>query len=335
MGALPVVSRAGVSEAVVSDFYRAFEDRHRGSRTLIKARLGVYLPFVNALASVHSNLPVLDLGCGRGEWLELLQENNISAQGVDLDEGMLAACRERGFSVCNADAIAHLKAQADQSFLVVSGFHLAEHLPFALLQELLAQAQRVLMPGGLLILETPNPENLVVGTASFYLDPTHQRPLPWQLLSFMAEYQGYCHVKLLRLQEDTHLVKNGPQCLFDVLSGVSPDYAIVAQKTLSSEPHPALERVLATEVGLSLDALASRYDLHIQETIQGALSPLLLAIDAAQHTANHAQTLAQHNAERAEQLAATLSAVYASQSWRLTRPLRWLARQLRTRFKQP
>ena len=328
MGALPVAEPVGASEAVIPDFYRAFEDRHRGSRELIKTRLGVYLPFVVSLAGVHPNLSVLDLGCGRGEWLELLQENNISAQGVDLDDNMLSACRERGFNVCNTDALAHLKTQSDQSLLAVTGFHLAEHLPFALLQELLAQAQRVLMPSGLLILETPNPENLVVGTASFYLDPTHEHPLPWQLLTFMAEHQGFARIKLMRLQEEAHLVETGPQCLYDVLAGVSPDYAIVAQKSTSFNHPQALDQAFAAQIGLSLTTLANRYDLHLKQAWQETTQPLLLAIEAAQRTANDALTQAQHNAERAEQLANTLNIVYSSKSWRLTRPLRWLAQLL-------
>ena len=75
-----------------SDFYRAFEDRYRGSRDLIKSRLRVYLPFVEPLKALYSDCIAVDLGCGRGEWLELLKEKGIGAHGVDLDDGMLSAC---------------------------------------------------------------------------------------------------------------------------------------------------------------------------------------------------------------------------------------------------
>lgn len=349
-------------------FYRAFEDKHRGTRELIKARLRVYLPFVRPLAAAHPELPVLDLGCGRGEWLELLLENNIAAHGVDLDQGMLAACSERGLSASSADAIEHLSALADHSQLAVTGFHLAEHLPFAVLQTLLAQARRVLVPGGLLILETPNPENLVVGTASFYIDPTHLRPLPSQLLSFLAEYQGFDHVKLLRLQQEAHLAENGPASLYDVLANVSPDYAIVAQAALHGDggqvkqrAHTeALQQAFAPEYGLSLYTLASRYDEHLhqqlatlhqqQAHLQQQLAALhqqqarlqqqqadlrdqnqaqLQATHAAQRQTEEALAVAHHSAARADEFAAALSALHASHSWRLTRPLRWLVRLLR------
>jgi len=314
-----------VTTPVPPDFYRAFEDRHRGTRALIKSRLSAYLPFVAPLAAQHPDLAVLDLGCGRGEWLELLLNNHIEAHGVDLDDGMLAACRERHLSVANADAITHLQAQPDQSLLAVTGFHIAEHLPFSQLQTLFAQAHRALLPGGLLILETPNPENLVVGTASFYLDPTHQRPLPWPLMQFMAEHQGFGPVKLMRLQQDPSLHDGTTQPgLYDVLGGASPDYAIVAQKTSPATQSAPLAQAFSVNYGLPLDTLANRYDQHLQATIQTATHTAQVAL----RTATQALSLAQHNAARSEELAATLTSVYASRSWRITRPLRWLTRLL-------
>ena len=303
-----------------SNFYRAFEDQYRGSRTLIKERLGVYLPFITPLAALHPEHTALDLGCGRGEWLELLQEQHIKATGVDLDDGMLAACRERGLVVQNANAITHLQALPGQSLLAVTGFHLAEHLPFEVLQELLAQARRVLLPDGLLILETPNPENLVVGTAHFYIDPTHQRPLPHQLLSFLIAQQGFTRLKHLRLQEDPRLLGNAPVTLFDVLAHVSPDYAIVAQLNPSTASPDPLAAAFATEHGLSLHSLANRFDDQQQATLQ--------ACQAATQQAEQALTLLSQKTELAQAQAAQLAALQASTSWQLTRPLRWLARRL-------
>ncbi len=307
-----------------ANFYRAFEDKHRGSRDLIKTRLRAYLPFILPLSHLHPSLPALDLGCGRGEWLELLQDQHIPAQGVDLDDGMLAACRERGLNVTNADALAHLRAQPDHSLLFITGFHIAEHLPFEVLQTLFAQAHRALVPDGLLILETPNPENLVVGTASFYMDPTHQRPLPAQLLDFLAEHQGFARVKILRLQEEARLTDkrqhnadhdNRPS-LYDVLAGVSPDYALIAQPAPRADEPTALTQAFALESGVSLLTLANRYDAQVIKTDQQKI---------IHDKVEQALALAQQSAQHAHQLAAELNAVHASHSWRLTRPLRWLA----------
>jgi SAM-dependent methyltransferase len=248
-----------------SNFYRAFEDKHRGSRDLIKSRLRVYLPFVEPLQLQYSDCHAVDLGCGRGEWLELLKEIGVKAHGVDLDDGMLSACRELGLSVETGEAVSYLKALPDESQVIVSGFHLAEHIPFPDLQMLVQEALRVLKPAGLLILETPNPENIVVGTVNFYLDPTHNRPIPPQLLVFLPEYYGFFRAKVLRLQEQPDLLEQKSPNIFSVLSGVSPDYAVVAQKkAIDEQPHEFSE-LFNKEYGLTLHSLAMRYEIRIVE----------------------------------------------------------------------
>jgi O-antigen chain-terminating methyltransferase len=241
-------------------FYRAFEDRHRGSREVIHERLEVYMPFLEPIKELYGERPVLDLGCGRGEWLELLIRYDFTPVGVDLDEGMLEACQTRGLPALQGDALATLERLEDSSQTVISGFHIAEHIPFDDLKQLIAQALRVLKPGGLLILETPNAENITVGTQNFYLDPTHQRPIPHLLLSFLMDYSGFSRSKLLRLQESPTLAVGSQVDLMSVLGGVSPDYAIVAQKQASPDQMRHFDSAFNQEFGLSLDALAQRYD---------------------------------------------------------------------------
>ena len=188
------------------DFYRQFEDRHRGSRELILSRLQAYLPFITPLQQSYDAPLAIDLGCGRGEWLELITQAGFIATGVDLDEQMLLACHERGLTVQCQDAINALKNLPSDSQMLVSGFHLAEHLLFSDLQELVKEAFRVLKTGGLLILETPNPENIVVGSSNFYLDPSHHHPLPPLLLSFLPEFYGFDRVKVLLLLQPFYYI---------------------------------------------------------------------------------------------------------------------------------
>ncbi|MBU3623941.1 class I SAM-dependent methyltransferase [Polynucleobacter sp. AP-Latsch-80-C2] len=243
-----------------NNFYKAFEDQHRGSREVIKSRLSVYVPFIKKIQAAHPNATALDLGCGRGEWLELLQDNQLTASGIDLDDGMLSACRSRGLNVQTGDAIAHLKSLPADSLSIVSGFHIAEHLSLDDLQTLIKEALRTLKPAGLLILEAPNTENLVVGTSSFYLDPTHQRPLPSALLSFLVSYLGFARSKVLGVQESIPLrEEQGPTSLFAVLSGVSPDFAVIAQKAGDASAMASFDVVFAKEYGLTLELLANRY----------------------------------------------------------------------------
>lgn len=279
---------------VTQRFYREFEDKYRGSREDIKGRLKAYLDFVLPVAQLCTNSTAVDLGCGRGEWLELLREHDIASVGVDQNNEMLAACFEIGLNVIQGDALAYLRGLNDSSVLVVSGFHIAEHLPFDVLQELYAEAYRVLVPSGLLILETPNPENLAVGASSFYMDPTHERPLPPQLLTFLAEHTGFERVKHLRLQDNLAHCSSMGLGLFDVLAHSSQDQAVVAQKKHVESPE--LEKAFSVSRAASMQDLATRYD--------------------------------QANLQRLNELTAQVAeiqSVFASRSWRVTRPLRWLS----------
>lgn len=250
------------------NFYRAFEDRYRGSRALIKSRLEVYKPFIEPLKNAMSKALAIDLGCGRGEWLELCRDIGLDAVGVDLDQGMLEACKELRLNVEHKDAIEYLESLADESAAVVSSFHVVEHIAFSKLQILIRESLRVLRPGGLLILETPNPENIVVAGSSFYLDPTHVRPIPPQLLSFLPEHYGFERVKVLRLQEATELVKTNSLTLLDVLNGVSPDYAVVARKDGPKHLLTSTEPAFNFSYGISLDSLAMTYEKQQQAKIE-------------------------------------------------------------------
>lgn len=187
--------------AVVDGIYCALEDAFRGSPALVKDRLKVYLDDVQNVSAGGG--VVLDLGCGRGEWLELLRDRDVEAYGVDTNVTYKDRWDASGINVVIADAIDHLRSLAPGSVAVVTAFHLVEHLPIEALIELMDLTNRVLQPGGLFIMETPNPENLVVGASTFYLDPTHQRPIPPALLEFLTGARGFYDVKIIRFQRDT------------------------------------------------------------------------------------------------------------------------------------
>lgn len=178
-----------LDQALIDAYYLAFEDACRGSEAEIRAHLLAYQPQLDR--AVQCGTRALDVGCGRGEWLRLLDEQGFDAHGVDLNIAMVEHCRAAGFTVSHDDAVNVLRQQPDDSHALVSAFHIAEHLPFEVLYRLVDEAHRALAPGGVLILETPNPENLLVGSHTFYHDPTHRNPLTPTAMSFLLRYCGF------------------------------------------------------------------------------------------------------------------------------------------------
>lgn len=190
----PAVGPAESPSASLIDpgFYVALEDRFRGDPEMIAERQRVYLPLVEGLADAYH--PVLDLGCGRGEWLHLLAEVGVAAVGVDSNPAFVGEVSESGVSVIEGDLVAYLRSAGNASVGAVTLFQVVEHLPFPVLIEVLAECVRVLRPGGVLIAETPNALNLSVAATTFWLDPTHERPLHPELLKFIAKQVGFAKV---------------------------------------------------------------------------------------------------------------------------------------------
>jgi SAM-dependent methyltransferase len=312
------------------NFYRAFEDLHRGQRADIIRRLQVYLPFVLPIAKANPHAPCLDLGCGRGEWLQLLTDENLRATGVDLDVGMLAAAQEQGLQVQHADAIEALKQAADRSLSVVSAFHLVEHLPFESLQELVHQALRVLVPGGLLIMETPNPDNLRVATHNFYLDPSHIKPIPASLLSFVAEHAGFARTKILGLQESAALRFQAEIQLQDVLAGASPDYAVIAQTSVSADHADQFNAAFDREYGITTSELAQSFTNQQIRTMNALRTDIHELRELIHSEVNQRQQLEQQIVSthlRSDWLANEIQVVRSSLIWRLMRLRPWVRNQ--------
>jgi O-antigen chain-terminating methyltransferase len=183
-------------------YYVAFEDFNRGTREQIRHKLSPYLNIVQQRGQIDSRLsrlPLLDIGCGRGEWLQLLREHHLLATGVDMNPVMVDTCQQTGLDVRHSNALTWLRAQADNSHAAITGFHIIEHLPFEVLFDLFAESYRVLAPNGIMIFETPNPENLLVASHTFYHDFTHKNPITPTAISFLAKYHNFTEIDILRL----------------------------------------------------------------------------------------------------------------------------------------
>lgn len=226
------------------EWYLALENQYRGKVEDIEARLCCYLPYLACAQVGQIGWPVLDLGCGRGEWLMLLGRHQIVALGVDNNAAMLGEARQQGLDVIESDLLTYLRATDSNSIGAVTAFQVVEHLNQNILLELFQEASRVLRPGGVLLLETPNPENLQVAAYSFWLDPTHVRPIPPPLLAHSAAYFGFIDISIersnawseaLQLQDTSEAARHLEKLMFS-----AQDYALIARKPYAQEAQPTL-----------------------------------------------------------------------------------------------
>jgi SAM-dependent methyltransferase len=180
---------------------------------------------------------VLDLGSGRGIFLQLLKDRGIGGYGVDLDPRMVAQAREKGLEAHEAEALAHLQEVEAGSVDGLYARHLAEHILPGELVEILRACRRALAPGAPLVFVTPNPRTLTVGAHTFWMDPQHLRPIPPDLFKFYLEVEGFTDVDLRtfeptekRLSEDVPAgpIRENVKLLNETLFG-DRDYAVIGR----------------------------------------------------------------------------------------------------------
>jgi O-antigen chain-terminating methyltransferase len=176
----------------LDDFdYLAFEDRFRGPEDEVRARQAAH---ADRLAAAGG--PVADLGCGRGELLELLRDRGVEAVGVDASAEMVAIAREKGLEAELGDMFSFLAGRAERSLGGVVCSHVLEHLWPADHVRFTRLCAAALRPGGLVVIETPNPKSLVAGAVNFSCDPTHLRPVFPETIAFMLERAGFEDVEV-------------------------------------------------------------------------------------------------------------------------------------------
>lgn len=182
------VVAAGQFEAADSHTYVGFEDQFRGSADDIAKRVSEYLPFL------HGASDVLDIGCGRGEFLALLRDQGIRAKGIDINGSMVDVCRQQGLDATEADALSYLRAQPDGSLGGLFAAQVVEHLEPRYLTGLIDVAFDKLRPGAPIILETINPACWFAFFESYIRDITHVRPIHPDTLSYLLVASGFQHV---------------------------------------------------------------------------------------------------------------------------------------------
>lgn len=332
------------------DFYLRFEERFRGAPEEIKQRLHAYLPLTAQVQAFYPNGLAIDVGCGRGEWLELMKSQGFDVLGIDTNADMVASCHAKGLHAECADAFEKLATFESESVSLVSGFHIAEHLPFDTLMGLMQEAHRILKPGGLLILETPNPENLNVGLWTFYMDPTHRHPIPPLLLQFLGEEAGFVENRILKLNGPEE-PEAGSSPLSRVAWSLSahPDYGLVAQKQRTEQQAALINHLTRNDleqplqqINQELEQLQREWEQLTQENSRlkeqlkaevSAAKARTASVEEHYHAARrelHDTQSRLHNLEdKADKVYQQLLATHASLSWRITKPLRFISRVIR------
>lgn len=186
----PLAGSAGIQLDEPPIDYLRFADRFRGTEDYVRKAQQRYLH------SFEGCSEVLDLGCGRGEFLEVLRDAGMLVKGIDSNGEMIAICRSKGLYAEQADLFHYLGELDEASLDGIFCGQVVEHLPPARLPELISLASAALRPGGRLVIETPNPACLAIFATHFYLDPTHQRPVPAPLLVFYLEESGFGNISV-------------------------------------------------------------------------------------------------------------------------------------------
>ncbi len=205
-------SPATVTPQLAPENYDAlkFAEKFRGSEAYVKGNLEFYRRFF------ADKIEVLDIGCGRGEFLSFARELRATARGIDLSEECVALCRQKGFQAETADLFVYLTNLADASLDGIFCSQVIEHLPVERLPEMIRLCAAKLTRNGVLAIETPNPECLAIFATHFYLDPTHTRPAPPLLTAFYMEEAGLGRIELHRLSPAMESIPE--------LAGLPPDF---------------------------------------------------------------------------------------------------------------
>ncbi len=212
------------------DFYFNFEKKFRGNREDIIERISIYDPLVELLINQHKVHKFVDIGCGRGEWLQKWDQKISSCIGIEIDSNMANYCLNKGYEVIHEDAIKSLNSFSDESVTLITIFHLVEHLDYSYLNKLITACHRILDKNGMIIIETPSIDNISVSTKSFYLDPTHINHINPDGFSFLIDQKGFLASKYFYINGGP-LAFASPLKITKIFNGVAQDITFIATKS--------------------------------------------------------------------------------------------------------
>ncbi len=311
-------------------FYLRFEDLHRGEKADIISRFKKYGRTLSFLAEKSDAPAFLDLGCGRGEFLSYLASLKITATGIEKNISLAPEKLDKSVEIIEGDALSWLRTTKDNSYDFISAIHVIEHLEFPYFYELTREIKRVLKKNGVVLFETPNPDNLLVATSNFYVDPTHLRLIPQKLVEFVLNDTGFYKTFSWGVNESSTRPKI-PK-VSDILGGSSPDYAIFGlanQTPLSSK----IEEVLGEKKGLTTKELCESFEeRYLKDYTELLERQKKIEDNIYDQNCFHRDQYIQVTQEiyRVKDIFENeLERIYSSRSWKITAPLRQIARLVR------
>ncbi len=248
-----------------SKFYVEFEDNFRGSLEQIYEISSNYDGLIQHILDIDDEPSLLDIGCGRGEFLRKCSKLGFQAQGIEINPEMASISRKYGLSIKEGDAIMLLKDLPDNHFSLITAFHLIEHISFESINLLLTESKRILKSDGILVLETPSIDNLSVSSRSFYIDPTHINPINPDLLVFLLKRMGFDMAKNFYINGGP-LQKEEYSSLTRLFNGVAQDLMILATKSNYSTKLLVQNKSWEKSLKLGLTTLDAcvQFDHHVR-----------------------------------------------------------------------
>jgi len=208
--------------------YIEFENQFRGSRESILERLDQYRGVLTYIKEEYPRAKALDLGCGRGEWLQKCQQYELSAQGIDASSSMIKYCKKEGLNACKGNIFKIMPHLKSNCYSLITAFHIIEHLENDRITKLLYEAERLLKKNGIMIIEMPSIDNIYVSTDSFYLDETHINKIHPKLLIYKLGLHGFKSTELNYINGEPEEKQN--HLMRKLFYNVGQDVSIVACK---------------------------------------------------------------------------------------------------------
>ena len=253
-----------------SNYYFDFENKFRGDSSKISDLFEIYEPLIDIALKGITSPSLLDIGCGRGEWLKKYQVKFSQSTGIESDYSMIQHCRDNGLNVIEGDAIDKLSDFESNSISVITMIHVIEHIEHQNLLKLMNECFRVLRDDGILLMETPSIDNMIVSTKSFHIDHTHINPIHPEAICFHIEKAGFSHVKNFFINGGP-LQDASPLKITRILNGVAQDLCIIATKQKLQFENLFIDNTnwqSYLNLGLTTLKAATEFDLKLESKLK-------------------------------------------------------------------